>query len=123
LAEAYPQAPKAFGEMARAGEKMSGGRYLYGILTVPVRPDLQVGVFQTKGVWREEPDPLIITFSTALLARWLREDPGWEVHTAFPNMELGEARRAEVLRALKGVLEALLGSLYQERAVFLYCKP
>jgi hypothetical protein len=122
LAEAYPQAPKAFGEKARAGKKMSGGWYLYGVLTMPVRPDLQVGVFQTRGVWKEEPDPLIITFSTALFARWLRDHPGWEVHMAFPDVEPGEPREAEVLRALKGVLEVLLGALYEKSSLYLY-KP
>jgi len=121
LAEAYPQAPRVFGKMAQAGEKMyPGGWYLYGLLTAPIRPDLQVGVFQTRGVWKEEPNPLVILYSTALLARWVRDHPGWEVHMAFPDVRPGESWRAEVLRALKRVLEMLLGPLYQERSIFLY---
>jgi hypothetical protein len=121
LAEAYPQAPRVLGEMARAGEKMpSGGWYLYGLLATPIRPDLQVGVFQTRGVWKEEADPLVIIYSTALLARWIRGHPNWEVHMAFPDVGPGESRRAEVLRALKRILEELLGALYQERSIFLY---
>ena len=90
------------------------------MLTTPVCADLRVGVFQTRGVWKEEPNPLVIIYSTALLVRWVRDHPGWEVHMAFPDVGPGESRRAEVLRALKGTLETLLGPLYQERSIFLY---
>ncbi len=123
LARAYPQTPKLFGEMAQAGEKMyPGGWYLYGLLTAPVRPDLQVGVFQTKGVWREDVNLYVISYSTALLARWLRDHPNWEVHMTFPDVGREKARE-DVLRVLKRLLETLLGSLYQDRAVFLYAEP
>ncbi len=123
LARAYPQAPRAFGEMARKKEKMYPGWYLYGLLATPMRPDLQVGVFQVKGVWKEEPNPLIIGYSAALLAGWLRDHPDWEVHMAFPEEKPGESRRAEVVSVLKRILEVLLGPLYQSRAVFLYYEP
>jgi hypothetical protein len=99
-----------------------GGWYLYGILAMPIRPNHRVGVFQARGVWKEEPNPLVITYSAALLARWLRDHPDWEVHMASP-VEQGDPQEAEVLRILKEMLEVLLGPLYQSRTVYMYYEP
>jgi hypothetical protein len=107
LAEAYPQAPKAFGEMARKVGRLEGrGWYLYGLLAVRVGPGLAIGVFQTKGDWRERARVSLIAHSAKRLAEWMEENPGWEAHMAFPGVGLGGLEEREVLEALG---ERLLG--------------
>jgi hypothetical protein len=107
LAEAYPQAPRVLGEMARReGRLEEGGWYLYGLLAVRVSSDLAIGLFQTKGDWRERASLSLIAYSAKRLAEWLEENPGWEAHMAFPGVGLGGLEEREVLEALR---ERLLG--------------
>jgi hypothetical protein len=111
LAQAYPFLPRVFGRMARKEPRM-GGWYLYGLLTLEVAPGLRVGLFQSKGDWRDRADLSLIGYSARKLAEWLRENPGWEVHMAFPGVGLGGLEEGEVLE----VLEPLLGGFQ----VYLY---
>jgi hypothetical protein len=107
LAKAYPQAPKLFGEMLRKeGHPGGKGWYLYGLLAVRVGPDLSIGLFQTKGDWREPASLALVAHSARKLAEWLKENPGWEAHMAFPGVGLGGLEEREVLEALR---ERLLG--------------
>jgi hypothetical protein len=103
LAEAYPQAPKLFGEMARkVGRPEGRGWYLYGLLAAQVGPDLAIGVFQTKGDWREPASLALVAHSARKLAEWMEENPGWEAHVAFPGVGLGGLEEREVFAVLEG---------------------
>jgi len=106
LAQAYPHLPRVFGRMARGTPNM-GGWHLYGLLIIQVAPGLSAGLFQTKGDWRDRADLSLIAYSAKKLAEWLRNNPGWEVHMAFPGVGLGGLNEGEVL----GVLEPILGDL------------
>jgi hypothetical protein len=102
LAQAYPQAPRVLGEMARReGRLEEGGWYLYGLLAVRVGPGLAIGVFQTKGDWREPASLSLVAHSARKLAEWLKENPGWEAHMAFPGVGLGGLEERGVLEALR----------------------
>jgi hypothetical protein len=88
-----------------------GSWYLYGLLTLEVAPGLSVGLFQTKGDWKDPADLGIIRYSATVLAQYLEGKPQ-EVHMAFPGIGLGGLSQEEVLE----VLEPLLGDF----EVFLY---
>jgi hypothetical protein len=110
LAQAYPHLPRVFGRMAR-GMPDLGGWHLYGLLTLRVAYGLSVGLFQTKGDWRDQANIGMIKFSAAALANHLERNPQ-EVHMAFPGIGLGGLSEEEVLEAL----ELLLGDF----KIFLY---
>jgi hypothetical protein len=105
LARAYPYLPRVFGRMARGRPNM-GGWHLYGLLALEVAPGLSVGLFQTKGDWRDRAELGIIRYSATALAEYLEGNPR-EVHMAFPGVGLGGLEEEEVLE----VLEPLLGGL------------
>ncbi len=106
LAQAYLHLPRVFGKMARSTPNM-GGWHLYGLLIIQVAPGLHAGLFQSKGHWRDRADLSLIAYSAKKLVEWLRNNPGWEVHMAFPGVGLGGLDEGEVL----GVLEPILGDL------------
>jgi len=107
LAEAYPQAPKVFGEMVRREGQLEGrGWYLYGLLALRVSPNLSIGLFQTKGDWRGPASLSLVAHSARKLAEWMEENPGWEAHMAFPGVGLGGLEERKVLEVLE---ERLLG--------------
>jgi hypothetical protein len=110
LAQAYPFLPRVFGRMAQSAPDL-GGWHLYGVLVTRVAPGLSVGLFQTKGDWRDRANVNIIKYSAAVLANHLERNPQ-EVHMAFPGIGLGGLSEDEVLEAL----ELLLGNF----EVFLY---
>lgn len=113
LAEAYPQAPKVFGEMAQKGIRPEGkGWYLYGLLVVGVEPSLSIGLFQTKGDWREPANLSLVAYSARKLAKWLKENPGWEAHMPFPGVGLGGLGESEVLDVLEEFLRGSPVVLY-----------
>jgi hypothetical protein len=114
LAKAYPQAPKVFGEMARKeGRFEERGWYLYGLLTVRVSPSLSIGVFQTKGDWKEPASLSLVAHSAQKLAKWMKENPGWEAHMAFPGVGLGELEEGKVIEVLEKYLLGLPVALYK----------
>jgi hypothetical protein len=114
LARAYPQAPRVFGEMARKVGRLEGrGWYLYGLLAVRVGPGLAIGVFQTKGDWREPASLALVAHSARKLAEWLEENPGWEAHMAFPGVGLGGLEERGALEVLEGHLRGLPVVLYR----------
>jgi hypothetical protein len=108
LAEAYPEAPRTLGKLAWwRGIPMSGW-HLYGLLVLEgYLTGEAIGLFQTKRRWGLPADPLVIAYSTAGLAGWLRNRPGWEAHVAFPEVKPGSPQEAAVLEAM----ELLLGEL------------
>jgi hypothetical protein len=110
LAQAYPHLPRVFGRRAQGMPNM-GGWHLYGLLALEVAPGLSVGLFQTKGDWKDRANLNIIKYSAAALASLLKRSPQ-EVHMAFPGIGLGGLSEDEVLE----VLEPLLGGFQ----VFLY---
>ncbi len=114
LARAYPQAPRVFGEMARKVGRLEGrGWYLYGLLAVGVGPGLAIGVFQSKGDWREPASLALVAHSARKLAAWMEENPGWEAHAAFPGVGLGGLEERGVLEALEEHLRGLPVVLYR----------
>jgi hypothetical protein len=114
LAKAYPQAPKAFGEMARKeGDLDERGWYLYGLLTLRVSPNLSIGVFQTKGDWKEKATLSLVAHSARKLAEWMKENPGWEAHMAFPGVGLGGLGERGVIEVLEERLRGLPVVLYK----------
>ena len=78
-----------------------------------MNPHLAVGVFQTKGDWREPASLKIITHSAQKLAGWLVAHPGWEAHMAFPGVGLGGLEEEEVLEVLRPLLGGLPVTLYR----------
>ncbi len=114
LAEAYPQTPKLFGEMVRKEGRPEGrGWYLYGLLVARVGPGLSIGLFQTKGDWREPASLSLVAHSARKLAAWIRENPGWEAHVAFPGVGLGGLEERRVLEVLEEHLRGLPVVLYK----------
>jgi len=114
LAQAYPWAPKVFGAMARRATRPNGQHwYLYGLITFKVNPELAVGVFQSKGDWKAPANLSLIAHSAKKLAEWLRNNPGWEVHMAFPGVGLGGLEEGEVLEVLEEYLRDLPVVLYR----------
>jgi hypothetical protein len=114
LAQAYPWAPKVFGAMARQATRPNGHHwYLYGLITFKVNPELAVGVFQSKGDWKAPANLSLIAHSAKKLAEWLRNNPGWEVHMAFPGVGLGGLEEGEVLGVLEEHLRDLPVVLYR----------
>jgi hypothetical protein len=114
LAKAYPQAPKTFGEMVRKMGHLDGrGWYLYGLLATQVGPCLSIGVFQTKGDWREAASLSLVAHSARKLAEWMEENPGWEVHMAFPGVGFGGLEERRVLEVLEKRLRGLPVVLYK----------
>jgi hypothetical protein len=112
LAQTYPYLPRILGRMARGKPRM-GNWYLYGVLTIQVAPGLHVGVFQSKGDWKDRADPSLIAYSARKLAEWLRENPGLEAHLAFPGVGLGGLEEEEVLEALEPILGGFPVVLYR----------
>jgi hypothetical protein len=112
LAQAYPYLPRILGRKARGTPNM-GGWHLYGILIVQVAPGLHTGVFQSKGDWKDRAEPSLIAYSARKLAEWLRENPGLEVHLAFPGVGLGGLREEEVLEVLEPILGGFPVVLYR----------
>ena len=112
LAEAYPWLPEKLGAMAKRSPKR-GDWHLYGVLAVEVEEKLSLGVFQTKGNWREKADLAIIAHSAQALARWLDERPGWEAHLAFPGIGLGGLDAGSVAEVLEPLLRNLPVTLYR----------
>jgi hypothetical protein len=110
LARTYPHLPRVFGRMVRGHPRM-GGWHLYGLLALEMSPGLSVGLFQTKGDWRDRADLGIVRYSATTLAQYLAKNPQ-EVHMAFPGIGLGGLPEEEVLE----VLDPLLGGF----EVFLY---
>jgi hypothetical protein len=114
LAQAYPWAPKVFGAMARQAPRPNGQHWhLYGLIAFKVNPGLAVGVFQSKGDWKAPANLSLIAHSAKKLAEWLRSNPGWEVHMAFPGIGLGGLPEEEVLEALEPILGDLPVTLYK----------
>ncbi len=114
LTRAYPQAPKLFGEMARKVGRLEGrGWYLYGLLAVRVGPALSIGLFQTKGDWREPASLSLVAHSARKLAEWMEKNPGWEAHAAFPGVGLGGLEERRVLGVLEEHLRGLPVVLYR----------
>ncbi len=114
LTRAYPQAPKLFGEMARKVGRLEGrGWYLYGLLVAQVGPALSIGLFQTKGDWREPASLSLVAHSARKLAEWMEENPGWEAHVAFPGVGLGGLEERGVLEVLEEYLRGLPVVLYK----------
>jgi len=112
LAQAYPHLPRVFGRMARGTPNM-GGWHLYGLLTIQVAPGLHAGLFQSKGDWKDRADLSVIAYSARKLAEWLRNNPGQEVHMAFPGVGLGGLEEEEVLEVLEPILRDLPVTLYK----------
>jgi hypothetical protein len=112
LAQIYPHLPRVFGRMARR-EPRIGGWHLYGVLITQVAPGLSVGVFQSKGDWKDRADLSVITYSARKLAEWLKSNPGLEAHLAFPGIGLGGLEEEEVLEALEPILRNLPVTLYK----------
>jgi hypothetical protein len=112
LAQAYPHLPRVFGRMVQAKPRMVGGWHLYGLLTLDVAPGLSVGLFQTKGNWRDRADLGIIRYSATTLAQHLERNPQ-EVHMAFPGIGLGGLEEGEVLEVLKPFLKGFQVFLYK----------
>jgi len=113
LAQAYPYLPRVFGRMARNQPRM-GGWHLYGLLIIQVAPGLHAGLFQTKGDWRDPADLSLIAYSAKKLAEWLSNNPGQEVHMAFPGVGLGGLEEEEVLEVLDPILRDLPITLYKQ---------
>jgi len=111
LAQSYPHLPRVFGRMARSKPRI-GGWHLYGLLTLDVVPGLSVGLFQTKGDWRDPANIALIKFSAAGLAAELEKNPQ-EVHMAFPGVGLGGLEEEEVLEALELFLKDFQVFLYK----------
>ncbi len=112
LARAYPHLPRVFGKMARSLPNM-GGWHLYGLLVFKMAPSLSVGLFQTKGDWKDRAELPLIGYSARKLAEWLRNNPGWEAHLAFPGVGLGGLDEREVLEVLEPILQGLPVTLYK----------
>jgi hypothetical protein len=74
---------------------------------------LAIGLFQTKGDWREPASLSLIAYSAKRLAEWLEENPGWEAHMAFPGVGLGGLEERGVLEVLEGHLRGLPVVLYR----------
>ncbi|WP_448377382.1 hypothetical protein [Fervidobacterium sp.] len=102
LARAYPWTPRRFGAMA-AQHPGNGVWHRYGLLVTPIG-NHAVGLFQSKGDWRDDASLPLIGYSAKKLASWLREHPGWEAHLAFPGIGLGGLQKEEVLEVLKPIL-------------------
>ncbi len=114
LAQAYPEAPRVFGEMARKVGRLEGrGWYLYGLLVAQVGPGLSIGLFQTKGNWKEPASLSLVGHSARKLAEWMERNPGWEAHVAFPGVGLGGLEEREVLAVLEKHLRGLPVVLYK----------
>jgi hypothetical protein len=108
LAEVYPEAPRTLGKLAWWRGVPMGGWHLYGLLVLEGYPTGEaIGLFQTKRRWGLAADPLVVIYSTARLAGWLRNRPGWEAHVAFPEVTRGSPEEAWILEAV----ELLLGEL------------
>jgi hypothetical protein len=91
-----------------------GNWHLYGLIIIQVAPGLQAGLFQTKGDWRSPADLSLITYSARRLAEWLSNNPGQEVHMAFPGVGLGDLEEGEVLEVLEPILGDLPVTLYKQ---------
>jgi hypothetical protein len=114
LAEAYPQAPRVFGEMARREGRLEGrGWYLYGLLAVSVPPGVSHGDSQTPRDSRRPASRSLSAHSARKLAEWMAENPGWEVHMALPGVGLGGLEERGVLEVLEESLRGLPVVLYR----------
>jgi hypothetical protein len=111
LAQTYPFLPRVLGRMARSTPNM-GGWHLYGVLATRAAPGLSVGVFQSKGDWKERAELGIIRYSAIVLAKYLEENPQ-EVHMAFPGVGLGGLEEDEVLEVLEPTLRDFPVVLYR----------
>jgi hypothetical protein len=108
LAEAYPEAPRTLGKLAWWRGVPMGGWHLYGLLALEGYPTGEaIGLFQAKRRWGLAADPLVIVYSTAKSAGWLRNRRSWEAHVAFPEVTRRSPEEAWVLEAM----ELLLGEL------------
>lgn len=113
LARSYPHLPRVFGRMAQSKPRMVGGWHLYGLLVLQVAPGLHAGVFQTKGDWKEPASLSLVAHSARKLAEWMEENPGWEVHMAFPGVGFGGLEERRVLEVLEEHLRGLPVVLYK----------
>jgi hypothetical protein len=115
LAEAYPEAPRTLGKLAWWRGVPMGGWHLYGLLALEGYPTGEaIGLFQTKRRSGFPTDPLVIVYSLAGLARWLRSRPSWEAHVAFPEIGPGSPEEAVVLEAMELLLGELPVTFYRQ---------
>jgi hypothetical protein len=115
-----------FGGAVKKHGKWVKSYYEYGTIISPTFPTVNVGLFQTKGHWKDDSDLLLIARATEMLRQWCKINPTVTVHLNMPGVGLGNLTYHdvyEIISVLSSKVSVWTLTPWFERPHYNYHKP
>lgn len=93
----FPTVPLMVGNIIQYRAVRRDNLYVYGFMDSPNYPAAKLGLFQTKGEWRDTAKLELIELSAAMLKNWLTWHQGAKVHLNFPGIGYGGLSEGAVM--------------------------